>query len=162
MSAANSRALWIIGGQEFDDAEPILLMLPVRLEIVFVLRCQDRQITFFQSFGSRLAVQERYNESSFFSVLSCSLQGVALRPLPCNYNVIQSVSALSRRRRGFKSRRGHQETKNIPSCGPSLDSHRFLGSKVGSNWKCFFSPKRGLSCARSTKVLTAHNPTIAG
>ena len=39
----------------------------------------------FQSFGSRLAVQERCNESSFFMVLSCSLQGVALRPLPCNY-----------------------------------------------------------------------------
>jgi len=83
-------------------------MLPVQLEIVFVLRCQDRQITFFQSFGSRLAVQERYNEGSFFRVLHCSLQGVALRPLPCNYNVIQSVSALSRRKRGFKSRRGRQ------------------------------------------------------
>ena len=83
-------------------------MLPVWLEIVFVLRCQDRQVTFFQSFGSRLAVQERYNESSLFTVPSCSLQGVALRPLPCNYNVVQSVSALSRRKRGFKSRRGRQ------------------------------------------------------
>jgi hypothetical protein len=30
-------SLWIIGGQEFDDAEPVLLILPVRLEIVFVL-----------------------------------------------------------------------------------------------------------------------------
>jgi hypothetical protein len=90
-------SFWIIGGQEFDDAEPVILMLPVRLKIVFVLRCQDRQITLFQSFGSRLAVQERYNESSFFRVLSCSLQGVALRPLPCNYNVIQLVIALSRR-----------------------------------------------------------------
>jgi hypothetical protein len=35
-----------------------------------------------------------------------------------------------------------------------------LGSKVGSNKKAVFSPKRGLSCARSTKVLMAHNPTI--
>src|SRR6202161_2603853 len=69
---------------------------------------KNRQITFFQSVGSRLAVQERYNESSFFRVLSCSLQGVALRPLPCNYNVIQSVSALSPRKRGFRSRRGRQ------------------------------------------------------
>jgi len=42
------------------------------------------------------------------SVSSCSLQGVAERPLPCNYNVIQPVSALSRRKRGFKSRRGRQ------------------------------------------------------
>jgi hypothetical protein len=101
-------SFWIIGGQEFDDAEPVLLMLPVWLEIVFVLRCQDRQMTFFHSFGSRIAVQERYNESSFFRVLSCSLQGVAVRPLPCNYNVIQPISALSRRKRGFKSRRGRQ------------------------------------------------------
>jgi hypothetical protein len=38
----------------------------------------------------------------------------------------------------------------------------FLGSKVGSNWEYFFSPKRGLSCARSTKVLTAHNPKVGG
>ncbi len=97
MSGGKQPSFWIIGGQEFDDAEPVLLILPVWLESVSVLRCQDRQITFFQSFGSRLAVQERYNESSFFRVLSCSLQGVALRPLPCNYNVIQFVSALSLR-----------------------------------------------------------------
>ena len=48
----------------------------------------------------------------------------------------------------------------MPSSGPYLDSHWFLASKLGSNWKFFFSPKRGLSCARSTKVLTAHNPTV--
>ena len=30
----------------------------------------------------------------FSSVLTGSLQGIAERPLPCNYNVIQSVSAL--------------------------------------------------------------------
>jgi hypothetical protein len=30
------------------------------------------------------------------------------RPLPCNYNVIQPVSALSRQQHGFKSRRGRQ------------------------------------------------------
>jgi len=28
-------------------------------------------------------------------VFTGSLQGIAVRPLPCNYNVIQSVSALS-------------------------------------------------------------------
>ena len=42
-------SLWIIGGQEFDDAEPVLLILPVRLEIVFVLRSQDRQTPFAQN-----------------------------------------------------------------------------------------------------------------
>ncbi len=54
------------------------------------------------------AVQERYKLSPFLRLLTRSLQGVALRPRPCNYNVIQPVSALSRRKRGFKSRRGRQ------------------------------------------------------
>jgi hypothetical protein len=62
----------------------------------------------FRPFGSKLAVQGRYNQSLFPRVLSRSLQGIAERPLPCNYNVIQPVSALSRRKRGFKSRRGRQ------------------------------------------------------
>jgi hypothetical protein len=46
---------------------------------------------------SKLAVQERYNKKMRLSVSSCSLQGIAERPLPCNYNVIQFVCALSRR-----------------------------------------------------------------
>jgi hypothetical protein len=62
----------------------------------------------FRTFGSKLAVQGRYNQKPFHHVLSRSLQGIAERPLPCNYNVIQPVSALSRRKRGFKSRRGRQ------------------------------------------------------
>src|SRR5258708_4439091 len=48
---------------------------------------------FFRTFGSKLAVQGRYNQKPFHRVLSRSLQGVAERPLPCNYNVIQPVSA---------------------------------------------------------------------
>jgi hypothetical protein len=98
-------SLWIIGGQKFDDAEPVLLILPVRLEIVFELRSQDRQISSFQSFGSKLAIHRRYTERRLLSIPSCYLQGITVRPVPCNYNVIQSVSALSRRRRGFKSKR---------------------------------------------------------
>src|ERR1700720_1248857 len=47
----------------------------------------------------KLAVQGRYN------------QGIAERPLPRSYNIIQPVSALSRRKRGFKSRRGHKWSK---------------------------------------------------
>jgi hypothetical protein len=43
------------------------------------------------------AVQGRYNLNLFLGVPGRSLQGVALRPLPCSYNLIQSVSALSRR-----------------------------------------------------------------
>src|SRR5271169_5032678 len=67
----------------------------------------------------KLAVQGRYNQSLHLRVSSRSLQGVAERPLPCNYNVIQPISALSRRKRGFKSRRGRQfnnlETKCLVS-----------------------------------------------
>ena len=37
----------------------------------------------------------------FSSVLAGSLQGIAERPLPCNYNVIQFACALSRRKRAF-------------------------------------------------------------
>jgi len=72
--------------------------------------------------GSRLAVQRRYNLNLFLSVLTGSLQGFAERPLPCSYNVIPSVIALSRRKRGFKSRRGrhlfnglHHETSTLGS-----------------------------------------------
>ena len=101
-------SLWIIGGQEFDDAEPVLLILPVRLEIVFVLRSQDRQITFFRTFGSKLAIHRQYTERRFLCIPYCYLQGITVRPVPCNYYVIQSVVALSRRRRGSKSRRGRQ------------------------------------------------------
>jgi hypothetical protein len=58
-----------------------------------------------------LAVQRRYNINLFLSVLTGSLSGVAERPQPCNYYVIQQDLALSRRRRGFKSRRGRQINK---------------------------------------------------
>jgi cytochrome c-type biogenesis protein CcmF len=39
----------------------------------------------------------------FFSVLTGSLQGIAERPLPCNYSAIQFVCALSRRKHGFSN-----------------------------------------------------------
>jgi hypothetical protein len=38
------------------------------------------------STGAKFAVQGRYNENLFLGVLSRSLQGIAERPLPCNYN----------------------------------------------------------------------------
>jgi len=49
-----------------------------------------------------------YKVNLFLCVLTGSLPGVAERPLPCSYNVIRLVCALSRRRRGFKSRRRSQ------------------------------------------------------
>ena len=50
--------------------------------------------TFYAKTSGTRTVQP---ESSRLSVSSCSLQGIAERPLPCNYNVIQFVCALSRR-----------------------------------------------------------------
>ena len=58
------------------------------------------------SFTPLAAVQERYKFPGFLCVSIASLRGIAVRPLPCNYNVLQLVCALSRRKRGFKSRRG--------------------------------------------------------
>jgi hypothetical protein len=95
MSAAKS--LWIISGQEFDAAKPILLILPVGLEIMLAVCSQERQTSNAGFPTSKLAVQERYNQSLFHRVLNRSLQGIAERPLPCNYNVILFVCALSRR-----------------------------------------------------------------
>ena len=39
--------------------------------------------------GQKLAVQEPYTLSSFLRLPNRSLQGIAVRPLPCNYYVIQ-------------------------------------------------------------------------
>ena len=57
-----------------------------------------------QTTKRRIGVRKHWRRDRL-SVSRCSLQGSAERPLPCNYNVIQPVSALSRRRRGFKSKR---------------------------------------------------------
>ncbi len=53
-----------------------------------------------------IAIHGRYTEQPLLGVPYGSLQGVTVRPVPCNYYVIQPVVALSRRKRGFKSRRG--------------------------------------------------------
>ncbi len=63
-------SLWIIGGQEFDDAEPVLLILPVRLEIVFVLRSQDRKTTRFREFWFKTRDTQTIHRAS---VPLCSL-----------------------------------------------------------------------------------------
>jgi hypothetical protein len=44
-----------------------------------------------------IAAQERYKFLGFLCVSIVSLQGIAERPLPCNYNVLEYASALSRR-----------------------------------------------------------------
>jgi hypothetical protein len=53
-------SLWIISGQEFDDAEPVLLILPVGREIVLALRSQHRRLP-----SSRVLVQDsRYTDDT--------------------------------------------------------------------------------------------------
>jgi hypothetical protein len=63
----------------------------------FALRSQHRRSPCFESFGSELAIHRRYTERRFLGIPYCYLQGITVRPVPCNYNVIQFVSALSRR-----------------------------------------------------------------
>jgi hypothetical protein len=60
---------------------------------VFVLRSQDRQIIFSKVFASKLAIHRRYAERRFLCIPYGYLQGIAVRPVPCNYNVIQHISA---------------------------------------------------------------------
>src|ERR1700683_662106 len=81
------------------------LLVSFKSSLPFVSGSADPQ---FFRLAPKRAVQGRYNENLVLSVLSRSLQGIAERPLPCNYNVIQPDIALSRRKRGFKSRRGRQ------------------------------------------------------
>src|SRR5262252_7709900 len=50
----------------------------------------------------------KYTDDTHSFVSSASLQGLAERPVPCKYNVIQFGEALSRRKRGFESLRGRQ------------------------------------------------------
>jgi len=45
----------------------------------------------------KLAIHRRYTERRFFCIPYCYLQGISVRPVPCNYNVIQHISVLSRR-----------------------------------------------------------------
>ena len=61
----------------------------LNLEEVLQAAAERAKISGTHTFGSKLAVQERYNQSLFHRVLSRSLQGIAVRPLPCNYYVIQ-------------------------------------------------------------------------
>jgi hypothetical protein len=96
MPATKSRASGLSGGQEFDDAEPVLLILPIRLEIVFVLCSQDRQIL-FPEFWLKTRDTQTIHRASVPWYPSCYLQGITVGLVPCNYYVIRQNIALSRR-----------------------------------------------------------------
>jgi hypothetical protein len=50
---------------------------------------KSSDLQFFRLPTPKLAVQGRYNQRLHLGVSSCSLQGIAERPLPCNYYVIE-------------------------------------------------------------------------
>src|ERR1035441_9907460 len=81
-------SLWVISRQEFDRAEPVPLILPVWLQIPAV-RSQGRQTSNSGSLRQNSRYKNGTTTKMRLSVSSCSLQGIAERPLPCEYNVIQ-------------------------------------------------------------------------
>lgn len=58
-------------------------------------RRRKREIYLF--LGQSYAIHRRYTEHPLLCVPYGSLQGAMVRPVPCNYYVIQQVSALLRR-----------------------------------------------------------------
>ena len=97
-----------VSGQELDHAEPVLLVSPVWLQIILAVRYQDIKISRLSDSLRQLAIHRRYTERRFLCIPHCYLHGITARPVPCNYYVIRSVVGFSRRKRGFKSRRGRQ------------------------------------------------------
>jgi len=95
MSAAKNRASGLFGGQEFDDAEPVLLILPSRNRLFALFPTSPDP--FPGVLVQKLAIHRRYTERRFLGIPYCHLQGISVRPVPCNYNVIQHISVLSRR-----------------------------------------------------------------
>jgi hypothetical protein len=84
---AKGPRFWIICGQEFDCAEPVFLILPVRLEIVFARGPQGRRLLV------RILVQNSrytvFRSLRFF-------QGFGERPGPCKHYVSLYAIFLSR------------------------------------------------------------------
>jgi hypothetical protein len=63
-------------------------------------------------------------------------------------------------------KRGSNDRPTATADGPGVrlsgNTKRLaIGSKIGAHLDVLFHPKTGVSCARSTKVLTAHDPTVA-
>jgi len=62
-----------------------------------------------------VGLARKYTDDTHSFIPSASLQGLAERPVPCKYNVIHLGEALSRRKRGFKSRRGRHNFNDLPT-----------------------------------------------
>jgi hypothetical protein len=86
-------SLWVISRQEFDRAEPVPIVSPVWLQIILAGPfSRSHDLPFFRLSTPKLPVRTVQPKPVPW-VSSCSLQGIAERPLPCNYNVIQFVWA---------------------------------------------------------------------
>src|SRR5579863_550225 len=81
--------------KELSFRVAVVLIVPVGLEILFAIgsAIADHLV---REFRLKLAIHRRYTERRFLCIPYCYLQGITVRPVPCNYNVIQHVSALSR------------------------------------------------------------------
>jgi hypothetical protein len=96
MSAAKSRASGLSVGKNSTMQSQSFSSCQYG-EIVFVLHPQDPHIPF----SGVLVQNSRYTDDTqsvgSFVFPYRYLQGITVRPVPCDYNLIQSVSALSPR-----------------------------------------------------------------
>jgi hypothetical protein len=67
------------------------------LQIIFAVLSYERQASIVRFLCQNSRYKDGTTKACAFWVSSCSLQGIAEQPLPCKYNVIQLVIALSRR-----------------------------------------------------------------
>ena len=81
----------------FAFQSQVRLLWPVWVQIIFAVLSSRSTDLDCQVSVPKLAVPGRYNQSLCLWVSSCSLQGIAERPLPCIYHVIQFDIAFSRR-----------------------------------------------------------------
>jgi hypothetical protein len=79
----------------FAFQSQVRLVWPVWVQIIFAVLSSRSTDLDCQVSVPKLAVPGRYNQSLCLWVSSCSLQGIAERPLPCFYHVIQFDIALS-------------------------------------------------------------------
>jgi hypothetical protein len=77
-------SLWVISGQKFDRAQPALLILPVRLQIILTFRSQDRQD--LPVFSDSLRQNSRYKDGT---TKACTLAFLAVP-----YRALQSDRCL--------------------------------------------------------------------
>lgn len=113
--------------------------------------------------GAIDCAQALQEEGARWFAVGSTEEGVRLRDAGITGRTNSSSTCAISWLRGLSLRAAFSRGGRSTPCGLLSSTGRWvgLGSKVGSNKKAVFSPKRGLSCARSTKVLMAHNPKVS-